>query len=79
MGTIAALESVDYVTVFDEDTPFKIIKLLRPDILVKGADWNRRNIVGADFVKSYGGGVNTLKLSRGRSTTAIIEKIVKNS
>ncbi|MFA4983921.1 MAG: D-glycero-beta-D-manno-heptose 1-phosphate adenylyltransferase [Candidatus Omnitrophota bacterium] len=78
-GTIAALESVDYVTVFDEDTPLKIIKLLRPDIIVKGADWNHKNIVGADFVRSYGGKVDTLKLSQGRSTTAIIEKIVKDS
>lgn len=77
LGTIAALESVDYVTLFKEDTPLKIIKLLKPDILVKGADWNKRNIVGADLVCGYGGKVNTIKLSQGRSTTKIIKKIAK--
>lgn len=74
---VAALESVDYVVLFKEDTPLKIIKLLKPDILVKGADWNRNNIVGRDFVLSYGGRVSTVKLVKGRSTTNLIRKIAK--
>ena len=76
---VAALESVDYVTLFKEDTPLKVIKLLKPDILVKGADWNKDNIVGADFVLSYGGRVATIKLVKGRSTSGLIEKIAKIS
>ncbi len=59
---IAALEYVDYVTIFDEDTPEALLRLLRPDILVKGSDWGKKNIVGADFVKSYGGKVLTVDL-----------------
>jgi len=76
---VAALESVDYVTLFKEDTPLKVIKLLKPDILVKGADWNKDNIVGADVVLSYGGRVATIKLVKGRSTSGLIEKIAKIS
>jgi D-beta-D-heptose 7-phosphate kinase/D-beta-D-heptose 1-phosphate adenosyltransferase len=76
-GIIAALESVDYVTVFKQDTPLETIKELKPDILVKGADWNKNSIVGADFVKSYGGKVMTVKLARGRSTTNLIRKIIE--
>jgi len=78
LGTIVALASVDYVTLFSEDTPLKLIKLLKPDILIKGADWNKKNIVGADLVAGYGGKVYTVKLSQGRSTTKIIKKIAKN-
>lgn len=74
---VAALESVDYVVLFKEDTPIKIIKLLKPDILVKGADWNRNNMVGRDFVLSYGGRISTIKLVKGRSTTNLIRKIAK--
>jgi len=77
LTTIAALESVDYVTLFGEDTPLKLIKLLKPDVLIKGADWNKKNIVGADFVATYGGKVETVKLSLGRSTTKIIKKIAE--
>jgi len=75
--TIAALESVDYVTLFREDTPIKVIKLIRPDILVKGADWDKASIVGGDFVTSHNGKVSTIKLAKGRSTTDLINKIVK--
>jgi D-beta-D-heptose 7-phosphate kinase/D-beta-D-heptose 1-phosphate adenosyltransferase len=74
---IAGLESVDYVTLFKEDTPFKTIKNLKPDILVKGSDWGKNNIVGANFVKGYGGKVSTVKLARGRSTTNLIKKIIE--
>jgi rfaE bifunctional protein nucleotidyltransferase chain/domain len=75
---IAALESVDYVVIFQEDSPLKVIKSLRPDILVKGADWKEENIVGRDFVKSYGGKVMTVKFIRGFSTTNLLKKIAKS-
>lgn len=74
---IAALESVDYVTIFGEDTPLKVIKELKPDVLVKGSDWDKKAIVGADYVLSCGGKVSTVKLLKGRSTTNLIKKIAK--
>lgn len=74
---IAGLASVDYVVMFNEYTPLKIIKLIKPDILVKGSDWTKKSIVGADLVLDYGGKVRTVKLVRGRSTTSIINKIAK--
>ncbi len=77
LRTIAALESVDYAVLFKEDTPLKLIKLLKPDMLVKGADWNKDNIVGAQFLSSYGGKVSTIKLIRGRSSTLLLKKIKK--
>ncbi|MDD5108969.1 MAG: D-glycero-beta-D-manno-heptose 1-phosphate adenylyltransferase [Candidatus Omnitrophica bacterium] len=78
LKTIAALASVDFVVLFNEDNPLKLIKALKPDILIKGADWDKSKIVGADFVDSYGGKVLTVNLVKGRSTSALIEKIVRN-
>lgn len=72
---LAALRPVDYVIIFSEETPERLIKLIRPDVLVKGADYQLSEIVGADFVKSYGGKVKRIKLAKGRSTTDIIKKI----
>jgi D-beta-D-heptose 7-phosphate kinase/D-beta-D-heptose 1-phosphate adenosyltransferase len=72
---LAALESVDYVVLFNEDTPLAVLHALKPDILVKGADWSKDKIVGADFILSYGGEVTTIKLAKGRSTTNILNKI----
>lgn len=77
LRTIAALACVDYVVKFSTDTPLALIKALKPDILIKGADWNKKNIVGADFMKGYGAKVMTLKLMQGRSTSRIIEKIIE--
>ena len=74
---LTAFEAVDYVIMFSEETPERLIKMVRPDILVKGADYKISEIVGADFVKSYGGMVKRINLAKGRSTTAIIEKIKK--
>jgi D-beta-D-heptose 7-phosphate kinase/D-beta-D-heptose 1-phosphate adenosyltransferase len=74
---LAALESVDYAVFFNAPTPLEVIKRLRPAVLVKGADWNRGNIVGADFVQSYGGRVSTIRLLPGRSTTQLIKRIAK--
>lgn len=72
---IASLGFVDYVTIFGDITPLTLIKMVKPHILVKGADWKVGNIVGADFVKSYGGRVVTIPLVKGRSTTGLISRI----
>ena len=69
------LEAVDYVCLFDEDTPYELIKIVQPDILVKGGDWAVRDIVGSDIVLALGGEVKSLHFIEGKSTTDIIEKI----
>jgi D-beta-D-heptose 7-phosphate kinase/D-beta-D-heptose 1-phosphate adenosyltransferase len=74
---IAALACVDYVVSFNEKTPLKIIENLKPDILVKGADWKKEAIVGAEIVKKCGGKVVTIELVKGRSTSNLIKKIVR--
>jgi len=78
MDVIAALESVDYVTWFDESTPLKLVLLLKPDVIVKGGDWTEDDIVGGREVISWGGEVKTLPYIEGKSTTEIIEKARKN-
>jgi D-beta-D-heptose 7-phosphate kinase / D-beta-D-heptose 1-phosphate adenosyltransferase len=70
-----ATEMVDFVCIFDEDTPLEAVLRIRPDILVKGADWTS-NIVGQAEVESWGGKVVALPLVDGRSTTAIIERVL---
>ncbi len=72
---VAALEAVDYVCIFNDATPLRLIKIVKPCVLVKGADWRINKIVGVDFVKSYGGTVKTVALIPGRSTSAILKKI----
>ncbi|MBN1293290.1 MAG: D-glycero-beta-D-manno-heptose 1-phosphate adenylyltransferase [Candidatus Latescibacteria bacterium] len=72
---IAALECVDYVILFDEDTPYELIKDVLPDILVKGADYSRDEVVGHDIVESYGGKVVLLPLLENTSTSSIINRI----
>jgi rfaE bifunctional protein nucleotidyltransferase chain/domain len=72
---LAAIEAVDYVVPFSEDTPENLIKQIEPDVLVKGEDWSEDKIVGADFVKSKGGRVVRVKLFEGFSTSNIIKKI----
>ncbi len=71
---LSSLESVDFVVLFSEETPEKLIHSVRPDILVKGGDWKIQDIVGSDFVLSYGGEVRSLQFVNGKSTTSIIEK-----
>jgi D-beta-D-heptose 7-phosphate kinase/D-beta-D-heptose 1-phosphate adenosyltransferase len=71
---LAALNSVDAVVVFDEDTPHDIITALQPDILVKGADWGANAIVGRDVVEARGGKVIRIALAEGYSTTEIIKR-----
>lgn len=75
---LAALSTVDATVVFHEDTPENIIKLIRPDILVKGGDWQISQIVGGEFVQSYGGQVLSLLFIDGKSTTSIVSKIEKS-
>jgi rfaE bifunctional protein nucleotidyltransferase chain/domain len=72
---VAALRSVDFVTIFDEDTPYELIKALLPDVLVKGGDWPRDEIVGADVVTEAGGEVRSLPYVEGYSATSLIERI----
>ena len=72
---VAALACVDGVVIFDEDTPDAIIKLVQPDVLVKGADWPADQIVGRDTVEARGGRVVLIPVEQGYSTTAIVEKI----
>ncbi len=74
---LSALEPVDYVVIFDEDTPAELIKIVKPDVLVKGGDYTKENIVGAEFVESFGGEVKVIPFVEGKSTTSLIEKIVK--
>jgi len=74
-----ALKPVDLVIVFEEDTPERLIKEIKPDVLVKGGDWKIENIVGADFVMSYGGKVYTIDFVYDTSTTKIIEKVKNES
>jgi rfaE bifunctional protein nucleotidyltransferase chain/domain len=75
MAVLAALESVNLVTSFDEDTPLALIVACRPDVLVKGGDWKPERIVGAREVKSWGGAVHSIPFAHERSTTALLAKI----
>ena len=74
-AVLAALETVDYITVFDEPAPLNLIKKIKPDVLVKGQDWVQKGVVGAEFVESYGGRVVLAPLVEGKSSTATIERI----
>lgn len=72
---LASLQVIDLVVIFNEDTPMQLIEALRPDVLVKGGDWNKADIVGSHFVESYGGKVEVIPFVEGFSTTSVIEKI----
>ncbi|UCG60947.1 MAG: D-glycero-beta-D-manno-heptose 1-phosphate adenylyltransferase [Candidatus Zixiibacteriota bacterium] len=72
---LLALRMVDFVVLFGEDTPDRLIKLVRPDVLVKGADYKFNEIVGASFVRSYGGQVKRVKLTSGRATSTILRRL----
>jgi D-beta-D-heptose 7-phosphate kinase/D-beta-D-heptose 1-phosphate adenosyltransferase len=72
---LAGLQAVDYVTIFDEPTPQNLIQVLRPDVLVKGADYRKEDVVGAAFVESYGGRVYLAPVREGYSTTRLLEKL----
>lgn len=74
---VASLGCVDYVTIFEELSPYRLIKSLKPDCLIKGADWKKEDIVGKDIVKSHGGKVRVVPFIKNYSTTDLIRKIVK--
>ena len=74
---LASLACVDYVVVFDEPDPLRLIRAVRPDILVKGADWSEDDIIGADFVKSTGGKILRVDLVSDASTSGIIDRILE--
>jgi D-beta-D-heptose 7-phosphate kinase/D-beta-D-heptose 1-phosphate adenosyltransferase len=76
LGVLEELESIDYLITFDEDTPIKLIEQIRPDVLVKGADYTKQQVVGWDVVESYGGRVALAPLLDGRSTTSVIQRIL---
>jgi D-beta-D-heptose 7-phosphate kinase/D-beta-D-heptose 1-phosphate adenosyltransferase len=74
-AVLAGLQAVDYVTVFAEPTPRELIQAVRPDVLVKGADYRKDEVVGAAFVESYGGRVHLADLRPGYSTTAVLQRL----
>lgn len=74
---LASLSFVDIVIIFDEDTPENLIKIIKPNILVKGGDYNIETVVGSEIVKSYGGEIKIIDFIDGYSTTKIINKIKK--
>jgi rfaE bifunctional protein nucleotidyltransferase chain/domain len=76
---LAGLWAVDYVVIFGEDDPGSLIAELLPDVLVKGSDWKTGQIIGADVVKAHGGKVARVPLYKGRSTSALIRRILKNT
>jgi rfaE bifunctional protein nucleotidyltransferase chain/domain len=77
MEALAALESVDFVTLFEEPDPYRIISELQPDVLVKGGDWPVEKIIGRDVVEARGGKVVNVPYVEGASTTGMIEKIIQ--
>lgn len=79
LAVLAALEAVDLVIAFDEDTPLALIRTVRPDHLVKGGDWETERIVGAEFVRSSGGEVHSIPFEFNRSTSALIRRIRASS
>jgi len=74
---LAALDCIDYVVLFDEDTPLELIRQVRPHILVKGGDYKADDVVGKDFVESYGGRVELITFVAGKSTTNIIDRVLE--
>jgi rfaE bifunctional protein nucleotidyltransferase chain/domain len=74
---LAALACVDVVVLFDEETPYELIRRIQPDVLVKGADWSEASMIGRDIVEARGGRVIRIPFETGYSTTSIIEKIGK--
>ncbi|MBI3015553.1 MAG: bifunctional heptose 7-phosphate kinase/heptose 1-phosphate adenyltransferase, partial [Candidatus Tectomicrobia bacterium] len=74
---MAALNCVDYVTLFSELTPERLIADLKPDVLAKGADYTREQVVGRDIVEAYGGVVELIPLVEGRSTSGLVQAIVE--
>jgi len=79
LEVLASFTAVSYLTWFEEDTPAQIIRQVRPEVLVKGGDWQLEHIVGREFVESYGGSVVSIPFVNGYSTTNIVEKICQTT
>jgi D-beta-D-heptose 7-phosphate kinase/D-beta-D-heptose 1-phosphate adenosyltransferase len=79
MAVLASLGVVDWVVYFSDDTPKRLLKLLQPDILVKGGDYSIDQVVGAEIVFAYGGDVRVLGITKGISTTSIIDRMAQNA
>jgi D-beta-D-heptose 7-phosphate kinase/D-beta-D-heptose 1-phosphate adenosyltransferase len=77
LSVLEELESIDYLVCFDEHTPIHLIEAIKPDVLVKGADYKKDEVVGWDVVESYGGKVALAPLIDGRSTSAVIQRILE--
>ncbi len=77
VGVLEELESIDYVVMFEDDTPLRLIQAIRPDVLAKGADYTREQVVGHDVVESYGGRVELVPLVDGKSTSTVIQRILE--
>lgn len=75
---LASLTCVDHITVFEDDTPVNLLMAIKPDILVKGNDYTKEQVVGGDVVVSYGGRVELVELVSGVSTTSIIDRIIES-
>jgi D-beta-D-heptose 7-phosphate kinase/D-beta-D-heptose 1-phosphate adenosyltransferase len=75
LSVVAALSSVDYTVLFSQKTPLDLINKIKPDVLIKGADWQKKNIVGAKEVSAYGGKISRIRFLKGYSTSNIIRKI----
>jgi len=75
-AVLSALACVDYVTIFDEETPLRLIEAVGPDILIKGADWKRKGVVGSECVRARGGKVEHAKYISGLSSTDVINRIL---
>ena len=73
---LAALNCIDYVVIFDEDTPLELIEAVTPDILVKGGDYSPETVVGREHVEKHGGKVEIIRFVDGRSTTSLVEKVL---
>ena len=75
ISLLSAIECVDFVVPFYEDTPQALIERVRPDVLVKGMDWKGKEVAGSEYVRSYGGRIEFIELEQGLSTTSIVHKI----
>jgi D-beta-D-heptose 7-phosphate kinase/D-beta-D-heptose 1-phosphate adenosyltransferase len=77
LGVLEELTSIDYIVTFDQETPIDLIRAIKPDVLVKGADYAKENVVGWDFVEAHGGKVALAPLIDGRSTSSVIQRILE--
>ncbi|MEW6171226.1 MAG: D-glycero-beta-D-manno-heptose 1-phosphate adenylyltransferase [Candidatus Omnitrophota bacterium] len=76
---LASLSSVDYVVLFNQETPLNLIKAIKPDILIKGGDWKPDKVVGKNIVECYGGKVKIINYLKGYSTTNLLKKIIRKA